>query len=115
MTASRKLRRWWPLWSLLGLGLGGVACGGAERPPHLPPPVYEQPQLPPWEPEESPQDPLEDAFEQGEWVEEPPDGGESTNPKEPQEGPKEPQEGPEPSEPPSEGDEGAADDQDDAS
>lgn len=55
-----------------------VGCGGAKRPPDLPPPVYEQPELPPWEPEVA-ADPLDDAHLEGEWVDEPPPG-EGTSP-----------------------------------
>ncbi len=46
----------------------GVACGSSKPPSNLPPPVYEEPKLPPWEGEaaEEPLDP--DALE-GEWVE----------------------------------------------
>jgi hypothetical protein len=70
---SRRVR-WWASSSLVvGLVACGalVACGGAKRPTHLPPPVYERPELPPWEPE-APADRLDEAALEGEWADEPP-------------------------------------------
>jgi hypothetical protein len=60
-----------------------VACGGPDRPTHLPPPVYEQPELPPWQPEPPPDDPLGEGALEGEGADEPP-GEQSPTPREPE-------------------------------
>lgn len=68
------LARGWGRALLALLVAGSTACGGSQRPAELPPPTYEQHELPPWEPEPppaAPVDPLEGEFE-GEWADEPP-------------------------------------------
>lgn len=73
-TPTELLGRRWGRALIALFALGSTACGSPQRPAHLPPPTYEQPKLPPWEPE-APADASEDPLEgdlQGEWADEPP-------------------------------------------